>query len=112
MLRLYFCSFLGDPRSKHSTGKISAGTLVSLFVAILLLITVVVIVVRKWIYTGREKTERADFDFRDEDTASLSSVDLYGKHSCFPRCGVWGSCTRQECVPLRNQAGDYKPYTL
>ena len=70
-----------------------------------------VIVVRKWIYTGREKTERADFDFRDEDTASLSSVDLYGKHSCFPRCGGWGSCTRQECVPLRIQAGDYKLYT-
>ena len=64
-----------------------------------------VIVVRKWIYKRREKTERADFDFRDEDTASLSSVDMFG------RCRVWGSCTRQECVPLRIQAGGYRLYT-
>jgi len=106
--------FLGDlgPAGKHSnTGKMSPGALVSLIIAVFLLIVVMVMVVRKWIYTGREHAERADFDFRDEDTASLSSVDLFGRHFCFPRCGVWGSCTRHEYVPLRIQAGDYKLYS-
>jgi len=97
--------------AQQSTGKNSAGVFVSLFVAILLIIVVMVIVARKWIYTRREKSEKADFDFRDEDTASLSSLDLYGKRSCFPRCKLLGSCTRKEYVPLRIQAGEYKRYT-
>ena len=112
VLRLYFCYFLGDPEPKHSTGTSSAGMFVSLFIVIFLLITVIVIVVRKWMYKRREKTEKADFDFRDEDIASLSSVDLFDKHTCLPKCRLWGSCSRPEYVPLRIQAGDYRQYTL
>ena len=108
-----FALFLGDSGpAQHSDGKNSAGVFVSLFVVILLIIIVMVIVARKWIYTRRENSEKADFDFRDEDTASLSSLDLYGKRSCFPKCKLWGSSTRKEYVPLRIQAGEYKRYTL
>lgn len=107
-----FALFLDDSGpAQQSTGKNSAGMFVSLFVAIFLIIIVMVIVARKWIYTRREKSEKADFDFRDEDTASLSSLDLYGKRSCFPSCKLLGSCTRKEYVPLRIQAGEYKRYT-
>lgn len=114
VLRLYFCYFLGDPQPtcKPSTGTSSAGMFVSLFIVSFLLITVIVIVVRKWMYKRREKTEKADFDFRDEDIASLSSVDLFGKHTCFPKCRLWGSCSRPEYVPLQIQAGGYRQYTL
>ncbi|KAL9956485.1 hypothetical protein ACROYT_G037966 [Oculina patagonica] len=102
----------GDiPRPKHSTGKNTAGVLVPVIIVCFLLIFIVV-VVRKWVYSRREKTEKADFDFRDEDTSSLSSVDLYGKSSCFRKCGIWGSCKSQESVPLRIQAADYKLYSL
>ncbi|KAJ7378299.1 hypothetical protein OS493_023546 [Desmophyllum pertusum] len=100
------------PVPKHSTGEITARVLIPILVVCILLIFVAVIALRKWVYSRREKTEKADFDFRDEDATSLSSVDLYGKHSCFPRSGIWGSCTKQEYVPLRIQAADYKMYTL
>lgn len=85
-----------------------AALLVSSFIVSVLLIFIVV-VVRKHIYSRRKKTEKADFDFRDEYTSSLSYVDLYGRHSCFPG---WGSCTKQENIPLCIQAADYKMYTL
>ena len=105
-------SFLGDiPVPKHNRRRTSlTGIIIALFVLCILLIVVAVIVARKWIYGKRKKTEKADFEFRDLDALSVSSVELYGRKACFGRCGsIWSSRKAEERMPLFR---DTQLYTL
>lgn len=102
----------GDiPVPKHNHRRTSlTGIIVALFVLCILLIVVAVIVARKWIYSKKKKTEKADFEFRDLDALSVSSVELYGKKTCFGRCGsIWSSRKAEESMPLFR---DTQLYTL
>ena len=98
------------PAQKRSKDKAAKGAIIAIFV-ICLLIVVIVIVVRKLYYRKREKIEKANFDFRDSDDISLSSLQLFEKPSCFPWCGNRTSCGA-ECVPLCDHAAGRKLYTL
>lgn len=98
------------PAQKRSKDKAAKGAIIAIFV-ICLLIGVIVIVVRKLYYRKREKIEKANFDFRDSDDISLSSLQLFEKPSCFPWCGNRTSCGA-ECVPLCDHAAGRKLYTL
>ena len=105
-------SLLGDiPVPKHNHRRTSlTGIIIALFVLCILSIVVAVIVARKWIYSKRKKTEKADFEFRDLDALSVSSVELYGKKTCFGRCGsIWSSRKAEERMPLFR---DTQLYTL
>ena len=90
-----------NPSPKPSTGKASiTGLVVTLVVACILLI-VVVLVKRKCIHSRiGKREEKADFEFRDADALSVSSLELAGNGACFTHCGMWGSQEMDENVPL------------
>lgn len=104
-------SFIGDdPGPKHGGDTTSiTGILVALFIVCILLIVVIIIAARKWVYSRREKTEKADFEFRGDDALSVSSVELYGRRAWFARCGILGSRKTEERTPL---CRDVPMYTL
>ena len=92
-------SLLGDiPVPKHNHRRTSlTGIIVALFVLCIF-------------YSKRKKTEKADFEFRDLDALSVSSVELYGRKTCFGRCGsIWSSRKAEERMPLFR---DTQLYTL
>lgn len=94
--------FLGDdPSPQPSNGKpFITGLVVTLVIACILLI-VVVIATRKWIYSRiGKRAEKADFEFRDADALSVSSVELVGNRPCFTKCGMWGLQGTEENVLL------------
>lgn len=99
------------PAQKRSKNKAAKGAIIAIFVICLLIGVIVIIVVRKLYYRKREKIEKANFDFRDSDDISLSSLRLFERPSCFPWCGNRTSCGA-ECVPLCDHAAGRKLYTL
>ena len=73
----------------------------------ILLIVVIVFVTRKWIYRKTANTEKANFEFRDDDALSVSSLELYGTKTCFRRWRIWGSRRKEEKAPLLKELPMY-----
>ena len=107
----FFIAFSEDiPGPKHNSAKASiTGTVVAVCIGCTLLIGVIIVAAQRWISSKREKTEKADFEFRDDDALSVSSVELFGNKGCFRKFGVWGSRRTVEEVPL---CRDTRMYTL
>lgn len=99
----------GDvPGPKHSSSKSSITRIfVAVFIMCILLIVVIVFVTRKWIYRKTANTEKANFEFRDDDALSVSSLELYGTKTCFRRWRIWGLHRKDEKTPLLKELPMY-----
>ena len=105
MIIIIIIFFLGDDPSPQPSNEkpFITGLVVTLVIACILLI-VVVIATRKWIYSRiGKRAEKADFEFRDADVLSVSSVEPVGNS------GMWGLQGTEEDVPLCRET---RMYTL
>lgn len=95
---------------RRSKDKLATGAVIAISAMCLFLVVPIVLLVRRWNHSKRDKTEKANFDFRDSDDISFSSVQLF-ERPCFPWCGNRTSINA-EGVPLCDHAAGNKLYTL
>ena len=108
--RWSYFSFSGPTptSSPHNKTELSMQTTIVAVVLCCLLVALIALIIKKWIRSNQKRTEKADFDFRDPETASVSdmTVSLH-RESCFPWC-------KPENIPLLSkvQNGNYSPNSL
>ncbi|PFX29017.1 Endonuclease V [Stylophora pistillata] len=95
---------------RRSKDKLATGAVIAISAMCLFKVVPIVLLVRRWNHSKRDKTEKANFDFRDSDDISFSSVQLF-ERPCFPWCGNRTSINA-EGVPLCDHAAGNKLYTL
>lgn len=96
-----FCSLHtdGPPAPRPHAGHSSASVVLPVILCIVAII-ILAILIKKWLSHEKRHIEKADFDFRDEDSRSISSVDIQVGHGCL-LCRIFGTCSRKrECMPL------------